>query len=165
MTFNMRYVLIALLTCVLAFPPVVLARDKKGARVKSTDAAELPAALWRDPGDIAARDLSGGPGGEEGRPEGKFTFVEEDLNGSNPKFYVRDERGQKWTVKLGEEARPETAATRLLWAVGYFTDADYYMPELRVENMKTLSRGREFVSADGTVRGARLKLRPAEIGR
>jgi hypothetical protein len=161
MTLKMRYVLIALLTGVLSFSPAVLAQDKKGVREKSTDAAELPAALWRDPGDIAARDLSGGPGGKEGRPEGKFTFIEEDTNGSNPKFYVRDERGRRWTVKLGTEAGPETAATRLLWAVGYFTDVDYYLPELRVENMKRLSRGQELVSADGTVRGARLKLHPA----
>ena len=161
MPLTIRYIVIAFLTSILAFSPDVLAQNKKGTRKRGTDAADLPTVLWRDPGDMAARNLFDGPGGEEGRPQGKFTFIEEDLNGSNPKFYVRDERGRRWTVKLGEEARPETAATRLLWAVGYSTDVDYYLPELRVENMKGISRGREFVSADGTVRGARLKLHPA----
>ena len=44
-----------------------------------------------------------------------------------------------------------------MWAAGYFTDEDYYLPELRVEKMPKLDRGREFVSADGVVRGARLE--------
>ena len=38
-----------------------------------------------------------------------------------------------WRVKLGEEARPETAATRLLWALGYFADEAYLVPEMVVE--------------------------------
>ena len=32
---------------------------------------------------------------------------------------VRDAKGVKWSVKLGIEARPEVAASRLVWAVGY----------------------------------------------
>jgi len=159
MPLTMRCFAIAFLTGVLTFSSGA-AQNKKDAREKRTNAADLSAALWREPADIAARNLFYGPGGEQGQPKGIFTFDGEDLNGSNPKFYVKDERGQRWTVKLGAEARPETAATRLLWAVGYFTDADYYLPALRVENMKGLSRGQEFVSADGTVRGARLKLHP-----
>jgi hypothetical protein len=160
MPLTMRCFAIAFLTGVLTFTSAA-GQNKKDAREKRTKAADLQAALWREPTDIAARNLFYGPGGEQGQPKGIFTFDGEDLNGSNPKFYVKDGRGQRWTVKLGAEARPETAATRLLWAVGYFTDDDYYLPELRVENMKKLSRGQEFVSADGTVRGARLKLHPS----
>jgi hypothetical protein len=161
MSLTMRSVVVAILTVILISSSDAHARNKKGAHEKKADAAGRPTVLWRDPGDITARNLFYGPRGEEAQPKGKFTFVGEDLNGSNPKFYVEDERGQRWTVKLGQEARPETAATRLLWAVGYFTDVDYYLPELRVENMKKLSRGEEFISADGTVRGARLKLHPS----
>ena len=160
MPLTKRCFAIAFLTAVLTFSSGAAAQNKKDAREKRTDAADLPAALWREPADIAARNLFYGPGGERGQPQGIFTFDGEDTSGSNPKFYVKDGRGQRWTVKLGAEARPETAATRLLWAVGYFTDADYYLPELRVENMKRLSRGQEFVSPDGTVRGARMKLHP-----
>ena len=57
-----------------------------------------------------------------------------------------DEQGVKWKAKLGEETKSETAAARLVWAAGYFTDEDYYLPELRVEKMPKLSRGHQFVS-------------------
>jgi hypothetical protein len=115
------------------------------------------AVLWRQPDDIAIRDLLYGPGGKAHEPRGKFRFIEEDFSGSNPKFKVEDEQGVKWRVKLGKEAQPETSATRLLWAAGYFTDEDYYLPEMRVQGIKTLARGPNLVSANGTVRGARLE--------
>jgi hypothetical protein len=68
-----------------------------------------------------------------------------------------DEQGVHWKAKLGEEAKSETAASRLVWAAGYFTDEDYYLPELRVEKMPKLARGHEFVSEGGIVHGARLE--------
>jgi len=161
MPLSRKYIAIALLTCLLTFSVAAPAQNKRGAQGKETNAANLPAVLWREPTDITARNLLYGPGGEGGQPsKGRFTFIEEDLNGSNPKFYVEDERGERWAVKLGQEARPETVATRLVWAVGYFADVDYYLPELRVENMEKLKRGHQPVSADGTVRGARLKRHP-----
>jgi hypothetical protein len=113
--------------------------------------------LWTDRGDVRALDLFGGAGGREHQPTGKFTFEKEDTGGSTPKFIVRDEQGVRWKAKLGEEVKSETAATRLVWAAGYFTDEDYYLPELRVANMAKMKRGSEFVSADGTVRGVRLE--------
>jgi hypothetical protein len=118
------------------------------------------ATLWTDPGDIGSRDLEYGAGGEKAQPHPPFTFVKEDAKGSNPKFEVQDAEGEKWKVKLGVEARPETAATRLLWAVGYFTDQDYFLPELKVENLPTLKRGQEFVKPGGIIVGARLKRHP-----
>ena len=74
-----------------------------------------------------------------------------------PKFEIVDEQGVRWKAKLGEETKSETAATRLVWAAGYFTDEDYYLPELRVEKMPKLNRGNKFVSADGVVHGVRLE--------
>ena len=50
-------------------------------------------------------------------PKGKLKFIKEDKKGVNPKFNVVDEDGVKWGVKFGNEAKPETAATRLVWAV------------------------------------------------
>ncbi len=79
------------------------------------------------------------------------------MHGGSPKFEVRDEQGVRWKVKLGDELKAETAATRLVWAAGYFTDEDYYIPELRVENLPKLQRGGKFVSEDGVVHGARLE--------
>ena len=114
-------------------------------------------ALWTDRGDLASLDLVNGPGGEAHKPSGRFTFVKEDKEGTSPKFDVVDEQGVVWKAKLGEEVKSETAATRLVWAAGYFTDEDYYLPELRVEKMPRLNRGHEYISEDGMVRGVRLE--------
>lgn len=131
------------------------AAESNAPQAKS--ASGLPVVLWRDPVDIASRNLLYGPGGKEHAPAGKFKFVEEGKEGATPKFDVVDEQGVRWRVKVGPEARAETAASRLLWAAGYFADEDYYVPELRVEGMQKLSRGQEFVSKDGVVRGAGLE--------
>lgn len=116
-----------------------------------------PGALWIQPANIAARDLFYGPGGKDDAPHTTFTFLREDLNGTNPKFDVTDENGTKWRVKLGAEVKPEIAASRLLWAVGYFTNEDYFLADLRVEEMKRLKRGRKLVGAEGTMKNVRLK--------
>jgi hypothetical protein len=129
------------------------APSKKGA------AGEGPAVLWREPADIASRDLYYGPGGKAHEPHGTFTFESEDREGTNPKFDVVDQNGVKWRVKLGNEARPETAASRLVWAAGYFANEDYFMPVLQVQKMPHLHRGGSQVSSDGTVHNVRLKRR------
>jgi hypothetical protein len=116
------------------------------------------AVLWQDPGNITSRDLYYGPGGEKDQPQGPFTFEKEDLDGSNPKFVVRDRDGVKWKVKLGTEARPETVASRLVWAVGYFTDEDYFLADFKVQGMPAhLHRGQALVAADGSMHNVRLK--------
>jgi hypothetical protein len=115
------------------------------------------ASLWNDRGSIESLNLFYGAGGKEHEPAGKFTFVKEDKSGASPKFVVVDDQGVHWKVKVGEEIKSETAATRLVWAAGYFTDEDYYLPELRVEKMAKLERGSRFVSADGVVRGVRME--------
>jgi len=115
--------------------------------------------LWQDPTDISSRDLRCGAGGENHVPQGTvFKFVKEDLSGSNPKLIVTDEAGSKWKIKLGAEAKPEVAASRLVWAVGYFTNENYFLPELQISGLPAhLHRGRQFVSANGTVHDARLQ--------
>ena len=114
--------------------------------------------LWRDPGDVRSRNLFYGAGGQKHEPHGSFTFIEEDMEGTNPKFVVTDQDGVKWKVKTGTEAQPETAAARLLWAAGYYTSEDYYVPEIHVLNMPAkLKRGKEYVEPGGVVRGVRMK--------
>lgn len=129
----------------------------RGAKVESTRTGA--AILWRDPADIPSRDLYFGPGGKQHQPPTTtFTFVEEDLNGTNPKFVVRDQDGVKWTIKPGEEARPETVATRLVWAAGYFANQDYFLPDLRVQDMPLpVKRGKKLIGADGSMQNVRLK--------
>lgn len=129
------------------------------------NAADLPKVIWRDPGDMASLNLLYGAGGKEDapNPNGPFSFVKEDLQETSPKFDVKDDRGVEWRVKLGQEPQSETAATRFLWAVGYFVDEDYYLPELKVTGLPNLQRGENFVSADGTVNRARLERRSKDV--
>jgi len=112
--------------------------------------------LWQDRGDISKLDMINGPGGEAHQPGSHFTFLKESESGTSPKFDVVDEKGVRWKVKMGPEARPETAATRLLWAAGYFVDEDYYRPEIVVDGMKQLNRGQKFVHGN-TVVGVRME--------
>ena len=119
--------------------------------------AGTAAVLWRDRGDVAALNLLDGPGGKTRAPGTDFKFIEESKSGTAPKFDVEDENGAKWKVKLGPEAKSETAATRLVWAAGYFADEDYYRPQIRVQGMKPLSRGKKYISDGGLVREARLE--------
>ncbi len=90
--------------------------------------------LWREPGDIERRNLFYGPGGREGAPDSSspFTYVRESKSGTQKKIIVGDNRGREWTVKFGREARPETVATRIVWAVGYHADQDYFVRRARI---------------------------------
>jgi hypothetical protein len=114
--------------------------------------------LWREPQDIRSESLLYGPGGKEHQPRGPFTFVSEDQEGTNPKFDVRDQDGVKWKIKLGAEARPETVATRFVWAVGYHADEDYFLPEVQVTGLPAhLHRGQKDVGPNGVIHNARLE--------
>jgi len=126
----------------------------------------LGATMWRDPAGIETRDLFYGSGGKDRLPSGRLTFVAEDMEQTKPKFVVRDERGVQWKVKLGVEARPEVAATRLIWAAGYFVDDDYYLPEIKVDQLARLKRGQQYVEEDGSIRHVRLERheREAKVG-
>ena len=139
--------------------------QKKDASAEKAAAATLPARIWRDPGDMASLDLIYGAGGKAHAPDptGTSTFVKEDLLESSPKFEITDGQGVAWKVKLGPESKPETAATRFLWAAGYFVDEDYYVAELTVQGMPTLQRGNKYVSSNGVVHGARLERKPAKV--
>lgn len=142
---------------------LLLAFSSAPAAAQKPKHAKHPAAgavLWQDPGDIRSRDLYDGPGGKEGQPHGPMKFLKEDLHGHNPKFDVEDARGKKWRVKMGTEAQPEVAASRLLWAIGYFANQNYFLPELEVRDLPTLSRGQNFVQSGGLIRNVRLQRHP-----
>ena len=114
--------------------------------------------LWREPTDIGSRNLYDGPGGPQGQPKPPFKFVKEDLAGTSPKFDVKDGAGSKWRVKLGPEAQPETAATRLLWAVGFVANKNYFVPEMQVKGMPSrLKRGQKLIGPNGELHSVRLQ--------
>ena len=145
-----------LLTLSISIP---VGAQKQGKQKAKEKAADLPAVIWRDPGNISTLNFVFGAGGSAHAPDpnGTYTFDKEDMNGTSPKFDVKDAQGVRWRIKLGEEPQAETAATRLLWAAGYFVDEDYYLAEVKVEGLPKLRRGQNFVSEGGIVRRARLK--------
>jgi hypothetical protein len=144
----------ALMAGVIACTTVLALAAPKRNPVSSASAP----ALWQDPVDIASRDLMYGAGGAAHQPRGPFKFIKEDLNGTNPKLVISDSRGVKWKLKLGVEARPETAASRLVWAAGYFTDEDYFLPDLKIDNIPVnLHRGANLIEPDGLTHNGRLK--------
>jgi len=147
--------LFGVLVCTL---PGVAAPVVSTAKPRVVTEENTRAILWRPHADMRSLNLFYGPGGKIDAPKGTvFQFVKEDMTGTNPKFTVRDAEGVKWKVKLGVEAKPETVATRLLWAAGYTADEDYFVPTIQVNGMPHLRRGNQFVKRGGIVQNARLE--------
>ncbi len=156
----------AVLPVVLIFGILPPTQVQKHIKQKPKEGkSDLPAVIWRDPGNISTLNLVYGAGGREHAPDpnGRYTFEDEDMNGTSPKFYVKDSNGVRWQIKLGAEPESETAATRLVWAAGYFVDEDYYLAEVKVEGLPELRRGQRFVVNGDLVRGVRLKRKDKKI--
>ncbi|HMS41568.1 MAG TPA: hypothetical protein PKE69_15155, partial [Pyrinomonadaceae bacterium] len=82
----------------------------------------------------------------------KITFIKEEKGGHNKKYRIKDGSGKTWVAKLGREAQSETAAVRLLWALGYKTEINYLVPTLTIPTK-------------GTFQNVRLEARPDNIER
>jgi hypothetical protein len=112
-----------------------------------------PPVLWRAPNDIESRNLLVGAGGEAMKPDlSRVTFVAVKEGGWSTKYDVKDGKGNEWVAKLSKEAQPETAANRLLWAVGYDTEISHLVPELEIQGK-------------GTFKNVRLEARPKDVKR
>ncbi len=165
--FSLQQVVVSLLLALTA-QPAVFAQDGAEEKPKQTKSdktaspatADTKPVLWEDPGAIREKDLFLGRGGDDHQPKAPYTFVKEDSNGTNPKFDARDANGKKWKVKLGSEARPEVVASRLLWAVGYFTNDDYLLPSATVANLQ-MKRKTDLIQGE-TVTDARFQRRPGQ---
>lgn len=102
--------------------------------------------MWREPTDIARRNLYLGPGGVQMQPDlRRVTLLKEEKSGGYSKKYrVLDASGREWVAKVGKEAQSETAATRLLWGTGYYTDVDYLVPSVHIEGLNKTLRNVRF---------------------
>lgn len=133
--FSNKYLRLVSLICLLIVLPIpgVFAQKNADKKNKSIPTNATPV-LWREPTDIASRDLLLGPGGAAMKPDiTKVTLVQEEgASGYSVKYRVRDAAGRTWVVKVGNEARPETTAGRLLWAVGYVTEVTYVAPCVQI---------------------------------
>src|SRR5687767_12215783 len=109
--------------------------------------------LWREPTDIASRDLLLGPGGEQMKPDlSRITFVKEETGGYSKKYRVKDGQGRVWVAKIGKEAQSETAAVRFVWAVGYVSEINYLAPRVTIEGK-------------GSFENVRFEARPENVDR
>ncbi|CAN5391358.1 hypothetical protein BH10ACI1_BH10ACI1_28730 [soil metagenome] len=141
---NLLKSLVLLFIFTLVFPSVF-------AQIK-TNKPMGKAVMWERV-NIKQRDLFFGPGGAAMRPDlSKITFIKAEKNGHNKKFKISDGSGKIWVAKLGREAQPETAAVRLLWALGYKTEINYLVPTLTIPGK-------------GTFKNVRLEARPDNIER
>jgi len=114
--------------------------------------------LWQAPEAITVDDWIWGAGGEGRAPKPPFEFVSEDFHGTNPKIRVRDAKGDQWTVKFGGENHSDVFASRLLYAVGYVTEPNYYVAGGTISGAHDLKRAKPFLGKDGSFRFARFKL-------
>ena len=150
--FNRRLLPAALVTWLLA----VCAAPAAGAFQEKSEKKGTPAGtpvLWREPRDIAARNLLLGPGGARMRPDvRRLTFIREEKGGFSTKYRVRDAAGRVWVAKVSKEAQSETASTRLLWAAGYMTEITYLVPRARIPGK-------------GVFENVRFEARPANVER
>lgn len=125
---------------------------QKDEKKKTPNFTKENSFLWENV-NIPERDLFYGPGGREMMPDlSNITFVEEEKNGHNKKYRIKDGSGKVWVAKFGTEARPETAAVRLLWGLGYKTEVNYLVPKMTIPGK-------------GTFENVRLEARPENIDR
>lgn len=126
--------------------------QKKKHKSKFQPAGHGRAVMW-EPVDIGRQDLYWGPGGKAMAPDlSSIKFIKKETGGHNTKYRISDGSGRIWVAKLGTEARPETAAVRLLYGLGYKTEINYLVPTLTIPGK-------------GTFRNVRLEARPDNVDR
>jgi hypothetical protein len=131
----------------------VQAQDAKDKDKKEKKVYTGTPVLWRAPQDIETRNLLLGPGGEAMKPDiSRVTFIEAKSGGYSTKYRVKDAKGNEWIAKVGKEAQSDTAANRLVWAIGYEPEIAYLIPKLTIEGK-------------GSFENVRMEARPKDVKR
>ncbi|HKS08035.1 MAG TPA: hypothetical protein VJS13_00685 [Pyrinomonadaceae bacterium] len=145
---------LSLLLLLLALPVSVPAQDKdKDKDKKEKKVYTGTPVMWRAPEDIEQRNLLLGAGGDEMKPDiSRLTFIRDQTGGYSKKYRVKDAQGHEWVAKIGKEAQSDTAANRLLWALGYETEIAYLVPKAKIEGK-------------GDFENVRLEARPESVKR
>jgi hypothetical protein len=146
---GMKRKLAAALVLLSVIAPAFAAQEKKEKKKEPPKGTPV---LWREHEDVSALDLRAGPGGDEMRPAAPYTFVEEEKGGYSKKYRVRDAKGRVWVAKVGVEAQPETAVTRLVWAAGYIPEVTYLEPKATIEGKGAFENVRFEARPDNTKR-------------
>jgi len=144
---------ISLLVLMLVLSFSAAAQDDKKKDKEGKKPLTGTAVMWKDPADLESRNLLLGAGGEAVKPDiSRVTFIEQKTGGYSTKYRVRDAKGNEWIAKIGKEAQPDTAANRLLWALGYETEIAYVVPHVKIEGK-------------GDFDNVRFEARPADVKR
>jgi len=135
------------LSCLLIFLSAAHAQKKDKAADAGTPI------LWEKV-NIAEQDLYLGPGGTAMQPDLRsITFLGDQKSGTTEKYRIKDGSGRTWIAKIGVEAQPETAAVRLLSAIGYKTEINYLVPNLTIPGRGSFKNVRLEARPDNVKRG------------
>lgn len=119
---------------------------------KKQSSAQSNLIMWEQT-NISRKDLFHGPGGKQMLPNlSRITFIKEEKEGHNKKYRIKDGSGRVWVAKITREPQSETAAVRLIWALGYKTEINYLVPSLTIPGK-------------GTFENVRLEARPENVKR
>jgi hypothetical protein len=102
--------------------------------------------LWVEPADLSSRDLFDGPGGRAQAPPdaARFELIAADTKGYSRGYDVRDRQGVKWSVKVGKEAQPEVAVSRILWGLGFYQPAAYIVTDWQLDGASLPAEDRKL---------------------
>lgn len=153
-TNRLRAIALIIAIISIGIPSFAIQKKKPKAPAGSPEVVTI---VWKDPGAVEKLDFVGGPGGRKKLPTPPYTFVEENMSGTNAKVKVKDANGQTWHVKWGSEVNAEVFATRIAWAAGYFVDASYFVPSGKIIGAHGLRRARKYVKSDGSFTDARFE--------
>lgn len=118
------------------------AADAQKKKSKQGKQSKAKAVLWK-PVDVSRQNTFYGPGGRAGLPDvSRVTLLEEEKGGYSKKYRIRGADGRVWVAKIGKEAQSETAAVRLVSALGYQTEIVYLVPRLTIPGKGTFSNVR-----------------------
>ncbi len=119
--------------------------------------------LWHDPGDVAKIDLGGDASTGIPAPKPPFTFLKEDMSGTQPKALVKDASGRTWDVKFGFEVKPECFTWRIPVAAGYYVEPSYFVASGQFQAMVPMKRKSPSVQPDGRFKDGRFQIRDPKL--
>jgi hypothetical protein len=123
-----------------------------GFSQKTDDMTQVKRVMW-EPVNISERNLFYGPGGQQMLTDLKNPqYIGRQEGGTSLKYRFRDNTGREWVAKIGRETQSETAAVRILWALGYKTEINYLVRSLSVPKI-------------GNYKNVRFEARPENIKR
>ncbi len=141
----------ALITACLAltFTSADAQKNKKGKKASQKNNA----VLWERV-NVRQQNTFLGPGGKAMMPDlSRITFLKEEKGGYSTKYRIKDGSGRTWVAKISREAQSETAAVRLMSAIGYKTEINYLVPRLTIPGKGTFNNVRLEARPDDTERG------------